>query len=326
VSAPEPALAPEAIRRARDGIAPIFLDSPQFVHEGLSERVGVPVIVKIETVNPIGSFKGRGTSVAVRAMVGEGTLGPDRPVVAASSGNFGQGLAVAARANGVPVVVFADRHANPRKLERMRRFGARVVQAGEDFDEARLAAEAYARETGARLLVDGEDPRIAAGAGTMAVEVTDAVARSDLPTPAAAYVPVGNGALIVGVGGWLRYGAPDCLVIGVQSEGAPSMTLSWRAGRPVETERAATYAGGIASRVPVPAALDMMVGRVDDMQLVSEAALRAAQDELTSALGITVEGAAAAGWAGLLAGPSPDGPALLIITGSNAEPPTSRGS
>jgi threonine dehydratase len=314
---PEACLAPDAIRAARDRIAPVFLDSPQFVHDGLSARAGVPVVVKIETVNPIGSFKGRGTWHAVGAMVGEGSLARGRPVVAASSGNFGQGLAFAGRAHGIPVTIFAELHANARKVERMRGFGARVIEGGRDFDEARVAAEAHAAEIGASLLIDGEDPRIAAGAGTMAVELTEAVARGELPEPVAAYVPVGNGALIVGVGAWLRHAAPACRVMGIQSEGAPAMTLSWRAGRPIETERAATYAGGIQVRVPVPEALDQMAGRVDDMRLVSEEALHEAQAELTGELGVTVEGAGAASWAGLLAGPRPDGPALVIVTGSN---------
>jgi len=120
------------------------------------------------------------------------------------------------------------------------------------------------------------------------------------------------------VGAWLRHAAPGCRVIGVQSEAAPSMTRSWRDGRPVETGSAATFADGIATRVPVAEALEMMVGRVDDMILVSEDALRDAQAELTEALGVTVEGAAAASWAGLLAGPRPEGPAFVLVTGSNA--------
>ena len=103
------------------------------------------------------------------------------------------------------------------------------------------------------------------------------------------------------------------------------MTLSWREHRPIETETAATYADGIATRVPVPEALALMVDRVDDMRLVSEDALRAAQAELTAALGITVEGSAAASWAGGLADPSPaNGAALVIVTGSNVPPPSAR--
>ena len=315
----DPELEPAAIRAAVAEIDPCFLASPQFVHDGPSERAGRPVVVKVESVNPIGAFKGRGTWLALRRLVGEGSVGPDQACVVASTGNFGQGVAYAGRALGVPVVVFAHQDANPRKLDRIRRFGATVVATGRDFDEAREASVQYAAEHGGRLVVDGELPSIAAGAGTMAVELTDAIAAGRLPTIGAAYVPVGNGALIVGVGAWLRSAAPGCRVIGVQSDAAPSMTLSWREGRPIETETADTYADGIATRVPVPEALDMMRGRVDDMALVSEADLRSAQKELREALGITVEGAAAASWAGVLADPDPPaGAALVIVTGSNA--------
>lgn len=315
----DPELRPAAIRAAAGRIDPVFLGSPQFVHDGLSERAGRPVVVKVESVNPIGAFKGRGTWLALGALAGEGRVGPGRPLVAASTGNFGQGVAYAGRALGVPVVVFADVSANPRKLDRIRRFGATVVQDGSDFDAARAASAAWSAANGGFLLVDGEVPSVAAGAGTLAVEVTDAVEAGRLPAPAVAYVPVGNGALIVGVGAWLRAAAPGCRVVGVQSEAAPSMTLSWRAGAPVETDSAGTFADGIATRVPVPEALEMMAGRVDDMVLVPEAALREAQAELTAALGITVEGAAAASWAACLADAAPpDGAALVIVTGSNA--------
>jgi threonine dehydratase len=151
----------------------------------------------------------------------------------------------------------------------------------------------------------------------MALEITDAVATGALPSPAVVAVPVGNGALINGIGSWMRSAAPGCRVMGVQAEGAAAMTLSWRAGRPIDTQSVATYADGIASRIAIPAAVELMLGRVDEMRIVSDDALRAAQTELTNELGITVEGAAAASWAGLLAGPRPDGPAIVIVTGSN---------
>lgn len=309
------------IRAARELVHPAFVGSPQFASEALAERAGVEVVVKVESANPIGAFKGRGTWLAVRRLAEEGTVGEARPIVVASTGNFGQGTAFAGRAFGVPVVVFADEHANPTKLGRIRRFGATVVQDGADFDAAREASESYAAERGALLLVDGEDPWIATGAGTLAVELTDAAEQGTLPRLGTAFVPVGNGALIVGVGAWLRHAAPGARVVGVQSERAPSMTLSWRAGRPIATERADTWAGGIATRVPVPEALEMMAGRVDDMVLVSDDALRAAQAELTAALGITVEGGGAASWAAILAARgSLTGPVLVLVTGSNAEP------
>jgi threonine dehydratase len=314
---PIAALEPAAIRAARASIDPVFLDAPQYVHEGLSARLGVPVIVKVETLNPIRAFKGRGTSFVVRALAAEGRIGADRPVVCASAGNFGQGIAYAARELGIPSVVYASIRANPGKIARMRALGADVIQVGEDFDGARAGADAHAARTGAHLVIDGDDPRIAAGAGTLAVEITDAVEVGRLPAPAIVSVPVGNGALINGIGSWLRGGAPDCRVLGVQASGAAAMTLSWRAGRPIDTDAVTTYADGIAARVSIPAAVEAMAGRVDEMRTVDDDELRATQAELTAELGITVEGAAAASWAGLLAGPRPDGPAVVIITGSN---------
>lgn len=313
-----PDLEPAAIHAAGERINPVFTGSPQYVHGGLSARLGVPVLVKVETVNPIRSFKGRGTWVVMAALAGERTVGPERAVVCVSAGNFGQGVAYAARALGVPAVVFCSTRANRAKVARMRALGATVIQSGDDFDDARGASEAYAAERGAHLLVDGDDARISTGAATLALEVTDAATAGELPLPVVASVPVGNGALINGVGSWLRHAAPDCRVLGVQAEAAAAMTLSWRAGRPIDTDSAATYADGIASRVAIPNAVELMRGRVDDMITVSEDALRAAQAELTEELGITVEGAAAASWAGLLAGERPAGPALVIVSGSNA--------
>lgn len=312
-----PDLSAAAIRAAHGLIPQVFRDTPQYLHEGLSRRLGVPVIVKVETTNPIRSFKGRGTWIAVAALAGEGRIGPDRPVVCCSAGNFGQGVAYAARALGVPAVVFASRNANPGKVQRMRDLGADVRTVGEDLDTARNASEAYAAEHPVELLVDGDDPRISTGAATLALELTDAVATGDLPAPAVFSVPVGNGALINGVGSWLRAELPGCRVVGVQPEGAAAMTLSFQAGRPIDTETAATFADGIASRVAIPSAVELMPGRVDEMRLVTEAALHETQAELTEALGITVEGAAAASWAGLLAGERPTGPAVVIVTGSN---------
>ncbi len=316
----DPELEADAIRAAHQRIHPAFRSSPQFVHEGLSDLAGIDVVLKVETVNPIRAFKGRGTWLAIEGLAGEGTIGPDRPVVAASTGNFGQGVAFAARAHGISAVIFADEHANPTKLDRMRRFGATVMQQGRDFDAAREASEAYAASHGAFLLLDGADARVAAGAATLALEVTDGVAAGALPALTTAYVPLGNGALIVGVGAWLRFAAPECRIVGIAASEAPSMVLSWRAGELLETPEAATYAEGIACRVPIREALDMMVGRVDELALVSEAELHAAEAQLTAATGITAEGAAAASWAGLLADSRRDGPALVILTGSNVAP------
>jgi len=312
-----PELDPTAIRAACDRIDPAFLGSPQYVHEGLSGRLGVPVIVKVETVNPIRSFKGRGTWLAVHGLAGEGRIGADRPILCVSAGNFGQGVAYAARALGIPAVVFVSRHANRGKVGRMRALGAEVIEAGEDFDAARSAADDYLAGHDAELLVDGDDVRISTGAGTMALEVTVGVELGHLPAPVVASIPVGNGALINGVGAWLRGALPMCRVVGIQSENADAMVRSFAAGRAIDTPSADTYADGIAARVAIPAAVERMAGRVDEMRTVSETQLHEAQALLTEELGITVEGAAAAAWAGLAIAPRPDGPALMVVTGSN---------
>ncbi len=132
-----PELEPAAIRAARERIDRVFLDTAQFVDEALSRRLGSPVIVKIETTNPIRSFKGRGTWFVIDALAGEGRIGPNRPVVCASAGNFGQGVAYAARARGIPAIVFTSSHANPRKIAAMRGLDAEIISTGEDFDAAR---------------------------------------------------------------------------------------------------------------------------------------------------------------------------------------------
>jgi len=312
-----PELTADAIRAAAATIHPAFIHSPQFVNEGLSQRLGVPVVVKVETVNPIRSFKGRGTWVAVHGLAGEGRIGADRPIVVASAGNFGQGVAYAARALDVPAVVFTSRNANRGKIAKMRALGAMVVEEGEGFDDARGASERYAEEHGAEILVDGDDPRISMGAASLALELTDAIDAGVLPPITVASVPVGNGALIDGVGSWLRHASPDTRVVGVQAAGADAMTRSFAAGRPIDGDVVDTYADGIASRIAIPRAVELMFGRVDAMHTVSDEALRAAQTELTEAVGITVEGAAGASWAGLVASPPTDGAALVIVTGSN---------
>ena len=307
----------DAIRSAHARIPSAFRDSPQFISEPLSEIAGVAVVVKLETANPIGCFKGRGSWLAVAELLAAGEVGERRGMVVASAGNFGQGVAFAARALKVPVVVFASFSANPTKVAAMRRLGADVRLAGEDFDAARLAAADLAAETGWRLLVDGQDPWVAIGAGSIATELTDGIVAGDLPTVDRFYVPVGNGALIAGIGTWLRAQVPSVRVIGIQAAAAPAMTLSWRARRPIETPSADTIADGIAARVPVAEALELMLDVVDEMELVDEEEINEATRELALALPSSVEPAAGAAWAAVRRAESQDGPIAVVVTGGN---------
>ena len=307
----------EAIQAAHRRIPRAFRDSPQFISEPLSSAAGVRVVVKLETPNPIGSFKGRGTWLAIAELAASGEVGERRGVVVASAGNFGQGVAYAGRALGVPVVVFAASTANPTKVDAMRRLGADVRTVGDDFDAARVAAADHAAETGQHLLIDGQDPWISIGAGTIGIELTQAMATGELPPLGAFYVPVGNGALIAGIGTWFRSAAPATRVIGVQAAAAPAMTLSWRERRPIETDSADTIADGIAARVPVPEALNLMLEVVDEMVLVDEDEIVAATAQLAVALPSTIEPAAGAAWAAIRGADAHHGAIGILVTGGN---------
>lgn len=283
-------LSRDRIEEARRLIDPAFLDTPLIADPALDRALGLSLYLKDETQNPIRSFKGRGTGYFVAAALVAGTR-----VVAASAGNFGQGLAYNASRRGHPVTVFAAENANPVKIEAMRRFGGDVILHGADFDAAKDAARVYAERHGAVFVEDGDIPAIAEGAGTLAAEVTERA------TPLDAFVvPLGNGALATGVGCWLKAVSPKTKVIAVAAERAPAMALSWHQHRVVTTAQADTIADGIAVRVPVPFALATMYRTVDEVMLVSEDDLRAAMTWIHARTGRLTEPAGAAGVAGIL--------------------------
>ena len=283
----------DRIKEASRVIAPVFAGSPQYELEPLNDEIGLRLVCKVETVNPIRSFKGRGTDYFLYRVRGERS----GRLVCASAGNFGQGLAYAARKRGIPLTVFAAKTANPVKVERMRRFGAEVRLEGEDFDEAKAAARVLAESEGWRFVEDGREVEIAEGAGSIALELCR------WPEPLdAVLAPLGNGALLSGVGTWMKAHAPSTEVIGVCAEGAPAMALSLREGVRKTTEKVNTIADGIAVRVPVEEALSDLVGVVDDVLLVDDETIVRAMRLLFWRMGLVVEPAgAAAGVAALLA-------------------------
>jgi threonine dehydratase len=279
----------DRIQEAAGVIDPAFRDTPQYVCEPLSERLGVTTVLKVECINPIRSFKGRGTDYLLHR-IGDQPAG----LVCASAGNFGQGMAYAARKRGQRLTVFAAVTANPLKVSRMRALGAEIVLAGADFDSAKAAAKLHARQTHALYVEDGLAPEIAEGAGTIAVEI----GRLNEPLDAM-FIPLGNGSLINGIGTWVKHFTPATRIIGVCAAGAPAMELSWREGKPVSTETAATIADGIAVRVPVPQALAAMRAVVDEVMLVADSEIVSAMQMLFADTGMVVEPAGAAGLAGL---------------------------
>ena len=272
----------DRVERAATAIDPVFLRSPQFLAEELREPLGCDVVLKVETANPIRSFKGRGTDWLARS-------GGDGPLACASAGNFGQGLAYAGRTNGREVHVFVAADANPLKVERIGALGAAVTAVDGDFDDAREAVAAAAAERGWQLVVDGLDAEIAEGAATMAVELAG---RERLD---AVLVPVGNGSLVCGVAAWLKHAGPDTEVIAVGPEGAPTMERAWRTGDDSPGEPTTTIADGLASRVPVPEALELMREVVDRFVLVSDQAMLRAVRLLYERCGLITEPSGAAG-------------------------------
>ena len=284
----DPSISIDRIREAASVIDPVFLHAPQFACEPLSDRLGVATVLKVESINPIRSFKGRGTDYLLHRLAGD-----HQGIVCASAGNFGQGMAYACRKRERTLTVFAARGASPLKVERMRALGAKVELEGDDFDEAKDAAKRHAREGGELYVEDGRLGAIAEGAGTIAVELLENAAPLD-----AIFVPLGNGSLVNGIGTWFRHTSPKTRVIAVCAEGAPSMALSWRAHDPV-TAPSASIADGIAVRVPVPEAVDIMAGTVDDVMLVSDQDMLAAMRLLLHHAGLVVEPSGAAGVAAI---------------------------
>ena len=317
----------DRIAGAARTIDPVFLHSPQFVCEPLAERAGVRLTLKVETVNPIRSFKGRGADHAVGKLV-DGAPGDRTPIVCASAGNFGQGMAHACRRRGLPITVFAATGANPLKLDRMRALGAEVRLAGADLEAAKQTARAWAAERGARFVEDGADPHISEGAGTIAVELLAGHGAYNDPFDAVV-VPVGDGALINGMARWIKAASPATRVIGVCSRGAPALAEAWRRQRDglgpgAPGAMPGTIADGIAVRIPIAASVADMRDTVDDIVEVDDDALVTALRALHAHAGLVGEPAGVAGLAALLAGavdaPSGGGPLRVatVICGGNA--------
>ena len=282
-------LSPERIESAVRTIDPVFRDTPLVRHDAIDEVTGCSVFIKLEILNPIRSFKGRGAEFFVQNLGGRvGCL------VAASAGNFGQGLAFAAAKRGLPLIIFAARTANPVKVVAMRRLGAEVRLDGADLDAAKVAAKSYAERNSLLFVEDGAHPAFAEGGATIAYELTHKESAPD-----AVVVPLGNGALVSGIGAWMRYAAPQTRVIGVVAKGARAMQLSFEQGRIVETSQVDTIADGIAVRVPVPFALRTMRHNVDEVLAVSDHDLIEALRVASRILGVVAEPAGVAGLAGI---------------------------
>lgn len=284
-----PRLSLARIEAAPRSIDPVFLRTPQFVCEPLGAELGVRLALKIETMNPIHSFKGRGADLLVA------NAAPAVPLVCASAGNFGQAMAYACRRRRLPLTVYAATTASPLKLARMRDLGAEVVLHGADFDAAKAEARRIAAARGARFVEDSRDIETVEGAGTIGLEWLAFPAPLD-----ALLIPLGNGAMFNGIATVVRARRPETRLVAVAAAGAPAMIESWRSGRSIAHERIATIADGIGVRVPVPEALADLRGLVDEGLLVEEASIVDGMRRLHRHAGLVAEPSAAVGVAALL--------------------------
>jgi threonine dehydratase len=295
-------------------IDPVFLQSPQYDSRLLSDALGCSLVLKVETMNPVRSFKGRGTETVVSRLMRAGDHGR---VVCASAGNLGQALAFSAARRQIPATVFAAETANPLKVERMRAFGASVHLEGDDIEVPRRLARAYAENCGAHLVEDSLDVGTCEGAATIALELMDASIAFDV-----VLVALGGGALASGIGYVMRALSPRTEVVAVQPTGAPAMTLSWRHRRVINTDTIDTIADGVAGRFPIPEVLDDLLDVVDDAVLVREDSIPRAMRDLFELAGLVVEPSAALGVAAILEDPDRfrGRNVATIICGSNVGP------
>lgn len=273
------------IRAARELIDPVFLDTPLYRCEPLEPDLGCAVSIKLETANPVRSFKGRGTELVASQLTG--------PAVCASAGNLGQALAWSGRGRGLDIRVVASRFAPATKLDRIRMFGAVLELVDGDFEMARERAVAVARDEGIRLVEDSLDIETCEGAATIGLEL----ARTPCDV---VLIALGGGAMATGIGHVLKTLAPQVEVVCVQPLGAPAMTYSWRERQVVTTDSMNTIADGVAGRFPIAEVLDDLLLVADDCVLVEEASIVAGMRLLLQHAGLVVEPSAALGVAAIL--------------------------
>ena len=295
------------IEKAAHSIDPVFLNSPQFFQEPLGDALGCRLLLKVETLNPVRSFKGRGADLLV-------SRSSENELRCASAGNFGQAMAYACRKAKKKLIVYASINANPLKVDRMRSMGAEVILFGDDFDAAKAEAKRVSLLKKTRFVEDAVDLETLTGAATMGAELLHLKAQIDF-----LLVPLGNGALINGLARIFKEYSPSTRIIAVQAQGAPAMVESWKEGTLKTHDRINTIADGIGVRIPVPQALEDMRGLVDDAYLVNEETIIQSMKLVHLHAGIVAEPSAVVGIAAMVENSAvfKNRSVATIITGGN---------
>jgi threonine dehydratase len=278
-------------------------------------QLGAGVSLKLETVQPTGSFKVRGGLAAVSATVAED---PGREVVAASAGNHGLGLAYAAAKLNAKVTVIVPRLASAAKVSALQQFDVRLVLHGEGYSEAEAHALDLVAKDGSRFVSPYNDPDVIAGQGTIARELLEQV-----PNLGTVVVPCGGGGLLAGIS--LGLADSGVRVIAVESEASPSMTAAVASGGIVPIIVEPTLADGLSGNLELGAVtVDIALQNKVEVLTVSEADIRSAMAYSVYKMGLVLEGAGAVGIAAVRAGlisSDDDGrETVVLLTGRNVAP------
>jgi threo-3-hydroxy-L-aspartate ammonia-lyase len=300
----------DEIRAAAERIRPAVARTP-LVPVGAGRAPARPFHLKCEHFQPMGAFKLRGAYNVLAQLSPESRA---RGVVAYSSGNHGQAVALSAQLLGMRAVVVMPETAPGVKVAGTRKYGAEVIFAGRTSDDRRVRAEAEAAAHGYVVVPPFDHRQIIAGAGTVGLEIVEA-----LDHLRAVYVPVGGGGLLSGVAAAIKALRPSVRVVGVEPVGAASMGTSRAAGAPVTLASTASIADGLLTLRPGDLTFAHAQAFVDEMQTVSEDEIRGAVRWLHVEAGLVVEPSGATATAGVLAsGPPVDG-VVAIVSGGNVE-------
>jgi len=302
------------IRAARERIAGKIERTPNVLSSSLSERLGVPVHLKLEHRQTTGSFKLRGASNAVASLsADEKACG----VVAASTGNYGRALAHAAKLEGMRAVVCMSRLVPDNKLHEIRRLGAEVRIVGNSQDEAQKEVERLVAEEGLVMLPPFDHPAIIAGQGTLGLEMIEQV-----PDAALVLVQLSGGGLASGIAAAVKGVSPGTKIIGVSMARGAAMKASLDAGHPAEVEELPTLADSLGGGIGLHNRLTFAMCRdlLDDVILLSEDEIAAGIRHAYAQEREIVEGAGAVGIAALLAGKvKANGPVVALLSGRNID-------
>ena len=300
------------LRDAASTLRGVIVRTPLLPDETLTARTGVPVWVKPEMLQRGGAFKLRG---AYNFLARLSTEQRARGVIAPSSGNHAQAVALAARLFGVRATVVMPVTVTAAKRGGAERLGARVVLAGTTTGDRMTKAQELVRLEGGTLVPPYDDPIIIAGQGTAGLEIAD-----DLPEVGTVLVPVGGGGLSAGVATAIKLRCPQARVIGVEPEGAPKLTRARSVGRPTKLENTSSIADGLMAVEIGHTPFAHHQAYVDDVVTVPDAATARAVKYLLDRMKLVAEPSGAITIAALLERlVTPRGPTVAVLSGGNIE-------